>query len=145
MTMWKLPPSYNCIRLKLGLVHQQMKNRLKPASVYHHSVYRLLSSRLFSTNTRIKIWWRIIVPFVACRCNNWSVTLMEERRLKAFEIRELRKIYGPKKTVVTADTGSVQNGDLHDCCYSGSIIRVTKSRRMRWEEHAGIIGKRTDP
>jgi len=70
---------------------------------------------------------------------------MEERRLKAFEIRELRKIYGPKKTVVTADTGSVQNGDLHDCCYSGSIIRVTKSRRMRWEEHAGIIGKRTDP
>jgi hypothetical protein len=39
---------------------------------------------------------------------------MEERRLRAFENRELRKIFGPKKPVVTADFGSVQNGDLRD-------------------------------
>ena len=145
MTMWKLPPPYNRIRLKLGLVHQQMKNRLNPASVYHHSVQRLPSSRLFSTSMRIKTMWIIIVPFVAYRCKNWSVTLTEECRLRAFENRELRKIFGPKKAVVKARLGSVQNGDPHDCCCSQSIIRVTKSRWMRWAEHAGSMGKRADP
>ena len=55
------------------------------------------------------------MSFVAHRCENWSVTLTEERRLRAFENRELRKIFGPKKAVVTTDLGSVQNGDLQDC------------------------------
>ena len=61
----------------------------------------LLSSSLLSKYLKIKIYRTIILPFVLYGCETWSPTLREERRLRVFENRMLRRIFGPKRDKVT--------------------------------------------
>jgi hypothetical protein len=68
-------------------------------------------------------------------CETWSLTLREEHRLKVFEIRLLRRIFGPKRDEVMGDWRKLHNEELHNLYSSPSIIRVTESRRMRWAGH----------
>ena len=63
----------------------------------------LLSSRLLSKNLKIKIYRNIFFPVVLHGCENWLLTLREERRLSVFENRVLRKIFGPKTDGVTRE------------------------------------------
>ena len=69
----------------------------------YHSVQNLLSSRLLSKNLKIKIYRAIILPVVLYGCETWSLTLREERRLRVFENRVLRKVFGPKRDEVTGE------------------------------------------
>jgi len=64
-------------------------------------VQNLLSSSLLSKNLKIKIYRNIILPVILYGCETWSFRLREERRLKVFENRVLRRIFGPKKDEVT--------------------------------------------
>ena len=66
-----------------------------------HSVQKLLSSSLLSKNIKIKIYRNIISPFALYGCETWSLTLKEERRLRVFENRVLRRIFGSKRHAVT--------------------------------------------
>jgi hypothetical protein len=63
----------------------------------YHSVQKLLSSRLLSKNIKIRIYKTVIFPVVLYGCETWSLTLREEHRLRVFEYRVLRKIFGPKR------------------------------------------------
>jgi len=63
----------------------------------------LLSSSLLSKNIKIKIYRTIILPLVLYGCETWSLTLREERRLRVFENRVFRRIFGPKRDEVTGD------------------------------------------
>jgi hypothetical protein len=56
-----------------------------------------LSSRLTSKNLKIKIYKNVILPVMLCGCETWSLTLREEHRLRVFENRMLRRIFGPKR------------------------------------------------
>jgi hypothetical protein len=60
------------------------------------------------------------------------VTLREEHTLRVFENRVLRRIFGPKRDEVTGDWIKLHNEELHNLYSSPSIIKVTKSKRMRW-------------
>ena len=71
-----------------------------------------LSSSLPSKNIKIKMYRIIILPVVLCGCEAWSHTLREERRLRFFEKRMLRRIFGPKKDEVTGDWRKLYNGEL---------------------------------
>jgi len=64
---------------------------------------KILYSSLLSKNTKVKIYKNIILPVVLYRCETWSLTLMEERRLRMFENRVLRRIFGPKRDEVTGE------------------------------------------
>jgi hypothetical protein len=64
-------------------------------------------------------------------CETWSLTLREEHRLRVFESRVLRSIFGPKRDEVTGEWRKLHNEELHDLYTSQSIIRIIKSRRMR--------------
>ena len=74
-------------------------------------------------------------------CETWSLTLREERRLRVFENRVLRKVFGPKRDEVTGEWRELHNEELNDLYSLPSIVRVVKSRRMRWAGHAARMGK----
>jgi hypothetical protein len=80
----------------------------------------------------VKIYKTIILPFVLYECETWSLTLREERRLRVFENRVLRRIFGPKRDEVMGQWGKLHNGEPHNLYSSPHIIRQIKSRRMRW-------------
>ena len=61
----------------------------------------LLSSSLLSKNLKIKIYRTIILPVVLYGCETWWMTLREERRLRVFENRVLRRVFGPKRDEVS--------------------------------------------
>ena len=75
----------------------------------YHSVQNLLSSRLLSNNLKIKIYRIIILPVVLYGCETWSLTLREERKLRAFENMVLRRIFEPRRDEVTGEWRRLHN------------------------------------
>jgi hypothetical protein len=67
--------------------------------------------------------------------------LREERRLRVFENRVLRRVFGPKRDEVTEDWRKLHNEELNNLYSSPSIVRVVKSRRMRWAGHVSRLGE----
>jgi hypothetical protein len=65
-------------------------------------------------------------------CETWSLILREEHRLRVFENRVLKRAFGPRRDEVTADWRKLHNEQLHNLYSSSNIIRMIKSRRMRW-------------
>jgi hypothetical protein len=94
-----------------------------------------LSSRLLSRNVNVKIYKTIILPVVLYGCETWSLTLREEHRLRVFENRVLRRIFGPKRDEVMGEWRTLHNEERHILYSSPDIIRQIKSRRMRWAGH----------
>jgi hypothetical protein len=91
-----------------------------------------LSSRLLPKNAKIRIYRTIILPVVLCWREIWSLTLREEHRLRGFENRAPRRIFGQKR--------KLHNEELHNLYSSPNIIRTLKSMRMRWEGHVARMG-----
>jgi len=77
-------------------------------------VQNLLSSRLLSKNLKIKIYRTVILPVVLYGCETWSLTLREGRKLRVFENRVLRKIFGPRSDEVTGEWRRLHNEELND-------------------------------
>jgi hypothetical protein len=97
---------------------------------------------LLSKNTKIRVYRTIILPVVLYGCETWSLTLREEKRLGVFENRVLKKIFGPKRDVATGDWRRLRNEELNDLYSSPNIIRVVKSRRIRWAGHVARMGEK---
>ena len=96
-------------------IRAEIKSRLKSGNACCHSVQNLLSSSLLSKNLKIKIYRTIILPVVLYGYETWSLTLRDERRLRAFENRVLRRIFGPKRDGVTGEWRKLHNEELMIC------------------------------
>jgi hypothetical protein len=113
-------------------IYDETKSRLNSGNACYYSVQNLLSSRLISRNLKIKICKTVIFLVVLYGCKTWSVTLREEHTLRVFENRAL--IFRPK----TEEDGSWRkqhNDELHSLYSSPNIVRVIKSRKIRWVGH----------
>jgi len=77
-------------------------------------------------------------------CETWSLTLKEERRLRVFENRVLRRIFVPKRDKATGRWRSLLSEELHDLYSSPNIVRVIKSRRIGWTERVARMGERRE-
>ena len=75
-------------------IQEEIKSRLESGNACYNVVQNLLSSTLLSKNLKIKIYRTILLVVVLYRCGNWSLTLREEPRLRIFENRVLRRIFG---------------------------------------------------
>jgi hypothetical protein len=84
-----------------NFIQEEIKRRLNLGNTCYHSVRNLLSSRVLSRNIKIRIYKSIILPAVLYGCETWSLTLREIHRLRVFENRMLRKIFGSKRDEVT--------------------------------------------
>jgi len=86
------------------------------------------------------------LPVVLYRCETWSLTLREERRLRVFENRVLRRIFEPKRDKVTWEWRElhVHIEELNDLYSSLNTIRLTKSIRMKWTVHVAFMRERKD-
>jgi hypothetical protein len=123
-------------------IHEDIKSRLNSGNACYHSVQSLLSSRLLSSNVKVKIYKTIILPVVLYGCEIWSITLREEYRLRVFENRVLRIIFGPNGDEVTGKWRKLHNEELHNNLYSSpDIIRQVKSRGMSWAGHVVGMGE----
>jgi hypothetical protein len=96
---------------------------------------------LLSKNTNIKIYRTVILPVVLYGCKTWSLILRQEHRLRVFENRVLRGIFGPKRDEVTGEWRRLHNEELNDLYSSPNIFLVIKSRRMRWAGHVTRMGE----
>jgi hypothetical protein len=90
---------------------------------------------------KIRIYTTIILPVLVCGCETWSLTLKEEHRLKVFENRVLRRIFGPKRDEVTREWRKLHNEELNGLYSLANIVRLIKSRRMKWAGHVARMGE----
>jgi hypothetical protein len=89
-----------------------------------------------------KIYRTIILPVVLYGCESWSLTLREECRLRVFENRVLRRLFVPKRDEVSGEWKRLHSGELYALYSTSNIIRVIKSRRLRWAGHVARMGER---
>jgi hypothetical protein len=100
-----------------------------------------LSSRLVSSNVKVKIYKTRVLPVVLYGCETWSLTLREEYRLRVFENRVPRRIFGPKRDEVTGEWRTLHSGNLHNLYLTPNIIRQNKPKRMMCSGHVARLGE----
>ncbi|KAJ4444135.1 hypothetical protein ANN_05924 [Periplaneta americana] len=114
---------------------EEIKHRINMGNACYYSVEKLLSSSLLWKNLKVRIYKTVILPVFLYGCETWTLTLREEQRLRVFENKILRKIFGAKRDEVTGEWRKLHNAELHALYSSPDIIRNIKSRRLRWAGH----------
>ncbi|KAJ4448971.1 hypothetical protein ANN_00363 [Periplaneta americana] len=120
---------------------EEIKRRINMGNACYYSVEKLLSSSLLSKKLKVRIYKTVILPVVLYGCETWTLTLREEHRLRVFENKVLRKIFGAKRDEVTGEWRKLHNAELHALYSSPDIIRNIKSRRLRWAGHVARMGE----
>ncbi|KAJ4426061.1 hypothetical protein ANN_27688 [Periplaneta americana] len=120
---------------------EEIKRRINMGNACYYSVEKLLSSSLLSKNLKVRIYKTVILLLVLYGCETWTLTLREEQRLRVFENKVLRKIFGAKRDEVTGEWRKLHNTELHALYSSPDIIRNIKSRRLRWAGHVASMGE----
>ena len=123
-------------------IQEEVYCRLKSGNVCYLSVQNPSSSSFLPKNTKIKIYITLIFPVVLYRRETLSLTFREERRLRVFEKRVLRRIFGPQSYEVTGAWRKLPIEELNYLYSSPNIFPVIKLRTMRWAGHVAHMRKR---
>jgi hypothetical protein len=102
---------------------------------------RVFVFQFATKSVKIKIYRSIILPVVLYGCGTWSLTLREECKLGFFENWLLKRIFVTRRDDVTGEWRRLHNKELYTLYSSPNVIRVIKSRRLRWAGHVARIGR----
>ena len=105
-------------------IHEEMWSRLKSGNASYNLEQNILSSSLLSKNIKIKIHRTIILSVVLYGCNTWSLMLREVHRLKVYENRVLRRIFGPRRDEVIGEWRRLNKKELNGLYSSPNITWV---------------------
>ncbi|KAJ4431047.1 hypothetical protein ANN_19640 [Periplaneta americana] len=94
-------------------IREEIKRRINMGNACYYSVEKLFSSSLLSKNLKGRIYKTVILPVLLYGCETWTLTLREEHRLRVFENKVLRKIFGAKRDEVTGEWRKLHNTELH--------------------------------
>jgi len=127
-----------CSYLLPFAVTKNLKSRLNSANAFYHSFQNVLSSCLLSKNLNIQLHKTMLLPVVLCAV---KVDLLHLGRTQTEGVWEqvLRRILGPKREEVVGGWRRLHNEELHNLYASPNIIRVIKSKRMRWLGHVACM------
>ncbi|KAJ4427607.1 hypothetical protein ANN_25255 [Periplaneta americana] len=120
---------------------EEIKHRINMGNACYYSVEKLLSSSLLSKNLKVRIYKTVILPVVLYGCETWTLTLREEHRLRVFENKELRKIFGAKRDEVTGEWRKLHNAELHALYSSPDIIRNIKIQTFEMGRTCSTCGR----
>ncbi|KAJ4445794.1 hypothetical protein ANN_12479 [Periplaneta americana] len=120
---------------------EEIKHKINMGNACYYSVQKLSSSSLLSKNMKVRIYKTVILPVFLYGCETWTLTLREEHRLRVFENKVLRKIFGAKRDEIKGEWRKLHNAELHALYSSPNIIRNIKSRRLRWAGHVARMGE----
>jgi hypothetical protein len=115
-------------------IREEIESRLNSENDCYHSAQTLLSSRLLSKNITIRIHETVILPVVWYGCETWSPALRHEHCLGMFENRFVRA-FGSTRDGITGWWSKLHNEELDNFQSLPNIIRMIKSRRVRWTGH----------
>jgi len=109
----------------------------------HVTWLHIVANTILNINLLDKIlnFRNIILPVVLYGCETWSLSLREERKLRVFENMVLRRIFGPRRDEVRGEWRRLHNEEVNDLYTSPNIVRVIKSRIMRWAGHVARMGE----
>ena len=107
-------------------IREEIKRRINMGNACYYSLEEILSSHLLSKKLKVNTYKTIILPVVLYGCETWSLTLREEHRLRVFENKVLRKIFGGKRDEITGEWRKLHNTELHALYSSPNIIRSLK-------------------
>ncbi|KAJ4446570.1 hypothetical protein ANN_13267 [Periplaneta americana] len=133
---YTIPASANSPKAPLSV-----RGETPPPSRSASGPFGLITVSLLSKNLKVRIYKTVILPVVLYGCETWTLTLREEHRLRVFENKVLRKIFGAKRDEVTGEWTKLHNTELHALYSSPDIIRNIKSRRLRWAGHVARMGE----
>jgi hypothetical protein len=128
-------PNWQTLNCATGVANKVAISGIKPTAI----LSTLIDGIRLSDDESAYI--TIILPVDLYGCETWSLTLKEERRLRAFENRVLRKIFGPEREEVRGEWGKLNNEKLHDLYTSPIIVRVIKSRTIICAWHVARMGE----
>jgi hypothetical protein len=120
-------------------MHEELKSRLNLGNACYHFVQCFVFPP--ARKGKVNTYKTIILPVVLYGCKTWTLTLSEEHRLRMFENRVLRRIFGPTRDKITEEWRTMHNAELHNLYSSPDIIRQIKSRRMRRVRHIASMGE----
>ena len=103
-------------------IREEIKRRINMRNACYYSLEKMLSSHLLSKKLKVNTYKTIILPVVLYGCETWSLTLREEHRLRVFENKVLRKIFGAKRDEITEEWRKLHNAELHSL---HCILRLT--------------------
>jgi hypothetical protein len=122
-------------------IKSELKRRTRSGNACYYSVQKLLATRLLSKKAKLIIYRSIILPVALYGCETWTLTREYENWFRVFENKVLRRIHGPKRDDHTGEWRRLHNEELHSLHAAPDILRVIKSRRLRW---AGQVAHMTD-
>jgi predicted RNA-binding protein YlxR (DUF448 family) len=102
-------------------IQEEIKSTFNSGNACYFSVQSFMSFSFQSKNIEIKIYKIIFFPLCLNACESWSLTLREECRLRVYENKMLRRIFGPKRNDITGDWRKLHNEEINDL-YSSPIL-----------------------